>query len=392
MAERTLGDPLDADRIAFFEALAEGFRRAARAADTIEKDYRVAGARLRLRFAGGALVPILDPALSHLAAEPSGGHSALADCTIELFDSASTATPLPLLVRSLVDLLRLRWWEHLDNRREISRYHGGPLRAAFHLGPDILSVLDVERRRALYWVNDASDLPYYERGYPITNLLNWWLSERGLVVVHAAVIGNASGAVLLPGKGGSGKSTTTLASTAAGLAIVGDDYCAVDPVTGVAHSLYNTVKLKADADVERFSGLEAFMRHMERVGEGDDRQRSMVHLHPHFAGAMTAALPVRAILVPRVTGEPGTTISPASAGAALKALAPSTMFQLAGNERGAFGAMADLVRRIPPFEIALGTRIDAIPAAIGRFLDSGAWADGRRTSGGTRPAAPAHAS
>lgn len=369
MAERALDEARDADRVAFFETVAEGFRRAARFAGTIEKQYRIAGATVRLRFAGEALVPFIDPAIAHLATSDA----APADCTIDLFDSMSTGAPLPLMARSLVDLLRLRWWEHLDNRREIKHYHGGSLQAAFHLGPDILSVLDGARNRAVYWVDDARSLPYYERGYPITNLLNWWLGTRGLVVVHAAVIGNASGGVLLPGKGGSGKSTTTLACTAAGLSIVGDDYCAVEPGTGIAHSLYNTVKLKADADVERFAGLEPFARHMERVGEGDDRQRSMVFLHPHFPGAMTASLPVRAILVPRVTGRPDTSIARASAGAAMMALAPSTMFQLAGNERDAFRAMAQLVRRFPAFEIALGTRIDEIPAAIARFLDAGAW-------------------
>lgn len=373
MAEGALTDPLEADRAALFDTLAEGFRRAARAAGTIERHYAIGGASLRLRFAGGALVPILDPAIAHLACDATTAPEG----TIELFDSNSTATPLPLLARSLVDLLRFRWFEHLDNRREIKHYHGGHLRAAFHLGPDILSVLDVPRRRALYWVNDARDLPYYERGYPITNLFNWWLRDRGLVVVHAAVVGSAMGAVLLPGKGGSGKSTTALACTAGGLSVVGDDYCAMDPSTGVAHSLYNTVKLKADADVERFAALGPFMRHMERVGEGDDRQRSMVFLHPHFPGAMAPSLPVRAILVPQVTGRAETTIARTSAGAALMALAPSTMFQLAGNERDAFRSMVELVRGIPTFRILLGTRIDEIPAAITRFLDSGAWAGPR---------------
>lgn len=373
MAEHALTGPPEADRAALLDTLAEGFRRAALAAGTVERHYEIAGASVRLRFAGGALVPFLDPAIAHLAADATSPP----DFTIDLFDSASTGTPLPLLARSLVDLLRFRWWEHLDSRREIRHYHGGHLGAAFHLGPDILSVLDRPRRRAAYWVNDARDLPYYERGYPITNLLNWWLRDRGLVVVHAAVVGNAAGAVLLPGKGGSGKSTTTLACTAGGLAVVGDDYCAMDPRTGIAHSLYNTVKLKADADVERFSALEPFMRHMERVGEGGDRQRSMVFLHPHFPGAMTSSLPVRAILVPQVTGEPGTSIARSSAGAALMALAPSTMLQLAGNERDAFRSMVELVRGIPTFRILLGTQVDGIPATIARFLDSGVWAEPR---------------
>lgn len=366
MAERQVDDHLAADRVAFFQAAAEGFRRAERAVGIVEKRYRIAGGNVRLRFAGPALVPVIDPALAHLAA----ADDAAPDYTIELFDSASTGTPMPLLVRSLIDLLRLRWWEHLHNRREIKGYHGGSVQAAFHLGPDILSVLDSATSHAVYWVDDAGDIPYYERGYPITNLLNWWLGQRGRVVVHAAAIGHATGGVLLPGKGGSGKSTTALACTASDLGIVGDDYCAVEPATSRVHSLYNTVKLKGDEDVERFAHLEPFICNVERVGEGDDRERSMVFLHRHFPGKMLAGMPLKAILVPRVTGRPETTIVPASAAAALKALAPSTIFQLAGNERPAFQALVQLVRSVPCFEIGLGTAIAEIPGTIRRFLEA----------------------
>lgn len=383
MAERQIDDYLAADRVAFFQAAAEGFCRAARAVGAIEKCYRIAGCNVRLRFAGPALVPTIDPALAHLAppcsVEP--------DYTIEAFDTASTGAPMPLLVRSLIELLRLRWWEHLHSRREIKGYHGGNIQAAFHLGPGILSVLDNKAGHAVYWVEDARDIPYYERGYPITNLLNWWLGRRGRVIVHAAAIGRASGGVLLPGKGGSGKSTTALACAASDLSIVGDDYCAVEEATRRAHSLYNTVKLKGDEDVERFCHLAPFIDNLERVGEGDDRARAMVFLHPHFPGKMLADMPLEAILIPRVTGQPKTTIVPTSAAAALKALAPSTIFQLAGNERPAFQALVQLVRNVPSFEIHLGTAIAGIPQAIDRFLETTPWA-GRPADGAPHDSRP----
>ena len=370
MAERQLEDHLAADRLAFFRTAAEGFGRAMRAVGAIEKCYRIAGYNVRLRFAGPALVPVIDPALAHLAPGCSGEP----DYTIELFDTASTGAPMPLLVRSLIELLRLHWWEHLHNRREIKGYHGGNIQAAFHLGPGILSVLDSQAGHAVYWVEDARDIPYYERGYPLTNLLNWWLGRRARVIVHAAAIGRASGGVLLPGKGGSGKSTAALACTASDLSIVGDDYCAVDEATGRVHSLYNTVKLKGDEDVERFSHLAPFIDNLERVGEGGERDRAMVFLHQHFPGKMLAGMPLEAILIPRVTDQPKTTIVRSSAAAALKALAPSTIFQLAGNERPTFQALVRLARNVPAFEIRLGTAMAGIPEAIARFLETGPWA------------------
>jgi hypothetical protein len=95
----------------------------------------------------------------------------------------------------------------------------------------------------------------------------------------------------------------------------------------------------------------------------------MGFLHPHFPGKMLAGMPLKAILIPRVTGRPETTIVPASAAAALKALVPSTIFQLAGNERPTFQAMVQLARSIPAFEIGLGTEVAQIPDAIRRFLE-----------------------
>lgn len=89
MAEHALTDPPEADRAALLDTLAEGFRRAAHATGTVERHYEIAGASVRLRFAGGALVPFLDPAIAHLAADATSPP----DFTIDLFDSASTGTP-----------------------------------------------------------------------------------------------------------------------------------------------------------------------------------------------------------------------------------------------------------------------------------------------------------
>ena len=94
----------------------------------------------------------------------------------------------------------------------------------------------------------------------------------------------------------------------------------------------------------------------------------MGFLHPSIPGKMLNAMPLKGILIPRVTGRRETTIVPASAAAALKALVPSTIFQLAGNERPAFQSMVQLARTIPAFDIGLGTEISEIPGVIQRFL------------------------
>lgn len=350
------------DRVAFFDLLSQGFERAAdRGVE--ERHIRIACSVVRLRFAGGALLRHILPALAHLACEPTPRP----DLTLSLWDSATTATGLPLLAHSLVEFLRLRWWEQLGIRREVKSYSDERIRTLFHLGPDILSVLDVERNQGLYWIPDAAAVPYYERGYPLTALLSWWLEARDLQLVHAAAIGYEWGAALLPGKGGSGKSSTTLACLDSDLRILGDDYCVIaERPSPLIYSLYSTSKLKAAEDVARFGHLAHMVANPDRSHE----EKALIFLQEHAAERLLVEAPLRIILLPRVTGLPDTTLQRVSVATALRSLAPSTMFQLPINAERAFRAAVALTRRLPVFEIGLGTDIAQIPGVIDRALRS----------------------
>jgi hypothetical protein len=360
---------LAADQLAFYDAVAEGFARATARVSTQEHDLILADFRVRLCFAGSALIPPLLPALEHLVvpADPA----AAPDFRIALFDTRSTGTPLPFLSARFVELLRLRWWDYLAGRREIRGLNGMRIRSVFHLGPDILSLLDNDRNEAVYWIEDAAAIPYYETGYPLSVLLNWWLAGRGRYFVHAATIGRPDGGVLLTGKGGSGKSTTTLACLFSTLGIVGDDYAVVDPARAHAFSLYNSIKLKSLRDVGRFPGIADAVSNLARVqseADSEDGEKALIFLHRHFPERLLPELPLKAILVPRIHSEAETRITPAPAALAFKALAPSTLFQLPGNAHDAFRALVDMVRRIPAYEIALGRDIARIPDRIEQFL------------------------
>lgn len=358
-----------ADQLAFYDSVAQGFARATARVSTQEYDLSLADFRVRLRFAGPALVPMLLPALEHLVvpADPA----AVPDFRVALFDTGSTGTPLPFLSARFIELLRLRWWEYLAGRREIRGLNGTRIRSVFHLGPDILSLLDNGRNEAIYWVEDATAIPYYETGYPLSVLLNWWLAGRGRYFVHAATIGRPDGGVLLTGKGGSGKSTTTLACLFSTLGIVGDDYAVVDPARAHAFSLYNSIKLKSLRDVGRFPGIADAVSNLDRVqaeAHSEDGEKALIFLHRHFHEHLLLDLPLKAILVPRIHAEAETRITPAPAALALKALAPSTLLQLPGNAHDAFRALVAMVRRIPAYEIALGHDIGRIPDRIDQFL------------------------
>ena len=357
-------DVKNTDRIAFFRAVYEGFTRAAKAVKgTVDCFYKIADRTICLHFAGTGLVPQLSPALAHLETEPVLKPA----LTVCLWDTASTNTEMPLLVSSLIHFLRLRWWELLDTRREIKGYNDHRIRSAFHLGPDILSLLDLQQDLALYWVMDASKIPYYERGYPLQTILNWWAINHGHQYVHAAAVGTEAGGLLLAGKGGCGKSTISMACIDSDLKFAGDDYSlvAIDPFPRV-YSLYNTAKLKGIEDIRRFPLLASMICNLDRL----DEEKGMLFLHKYRPEKIVSEFPLRAILLPRISGKSETKLHPAKPMEALRTLAPSTILQLSGTGQEAFRLMSALVKQVPCFTFEVGTEISKIPEVIINLLSS----------------------
>jgi hypothetical protein len=353
----------ESDLIAFYETVNEGYFRAVKETGAVTtKYYRIAGYVVRLDFCGSVIVPKISPALSHLEIK----EASVSDLTIHLWDSVSTKTTLPLLVSSLVAQLRKNWWELLDIRREIKGYNGGGIHSTFHLGPDILSVLNKDKNEAVYWIEDAAQIPYYEEGYPLTSIIGGWMEQRRCHYMHAAAMGMDGKGVLIPGDGGAGKSTTALACLNSELQFLSDDYCllAFQPEPTV-HALYNTTKLKGEDDIRRFPLLR------EKISNPDhlEEEKAMIYLHHHFPEKIVRQLNVKAILLPRITGLPRTEVKPAKAVEALLTLAPSTLFQLPGSGPHTFHAFGRLVKEVPIFRIELGTEIERIPGVISGLID-----------------------
>jgi hypothetical protein len=356
---------VDSALATFFQAACQAFEQAANPA--LERIYQVGPHALRLRFANDRLVPRLTPALEHLAvlatgAPMDGGASAPDDArsalTVCIWDSTSTGVSMPPPPwPSDAYTPRGDIWSHSTGRFQIAFQS-----TLAGVGP--LSLLDREQAVGLYWLSDARHLPDYESGAPLRNLLHWWLAGTGYQFVHAGAVGRASGGVLLVGKGGSGKSTTALACLEAGLLYLGDDYCllSASPVPE-ALSLYNSAKVRPD-------GLLHFPQLARRVDARDRLgvEKAIFFLQRHFPERLILRFPLRAILIPRITGLPGTTLSAASPATALKALAPSTLFQLAGAGPAAFQNLARLIRQIPCYYLDAGTDLAAISGVITSLL------------------------
>ena len=337
----------------FFTRLGEQFGLAVTAAGGgTEHHLRLGGRNVRLSFAGPALVPRIMPALRHLEADAA---PPAPDLTVSLWDSVSTGVAMPPPP-----------WTHDDYRErgEVRGYNDARFRTAYSLGSGVLSMLDNQHRQAYFWVRDAATLAYWESGAPLLTLLHWWCNHEQRQLLHAAAVGNADGGVLLVGRGGSGKSTTALAALQAGLRYAGDDYCLLDPGPQPrVHSLYNSAKLNRD-NLLRFPELG---RLFDEAGCRLE-EKALVFLEHYCPDRLIDGFPLRAVLLPRVRGGRGSSFAAVSPGAALKALAPSTIFQLTGAGAGSFRIMAGVVQRIPCYQLSLGTDLELVGRAIADLL------------------------
>lgn len=335
--------------VEYFQSVYELFQSAQQTTGPIERSYRIGGYHIRLSFAGAALLS-LTRALEHLGVDDRSSP----DLTICLWDSESTC-----------QRMTARPWQDEDflARGVIQGYNTERIYTAFQHGSAAVSVLDNERDQAVFWTPDPA-VPYWEKGSPLRTILHWWLLNRGLQLVHAAAVGNSTGGVLIGGKGGTGKSTTALACLDSNLSYVGDDYTLLGLGSGpVVHSLYNSAKLNRD-QVQRFPDLQSKVDNLDESVE----EKALLFVNEHFPARVATSLPVRAILLPRVTGLADTRLKRVSVAMALAALAPSTIFQLprAGNE--AFKFLAEFTRQLPCFSLEVGTDLATIPPVIQRLL------------------------
>lgn len=339
---------------AFFDQLHQAFEDARqRAGVDVQRFFGIGGYTVCLHFAGSALEPRLTPALEHLSIPPC----AAPDLTICLWDSQSTGSELPAPP-----------WSHKDYgvHGEISGYNTTQLKTAFNLGSGVLSMLDIPRNLALFWIRDANSLPIYESGAPLLTIFHWWMGTRNRQLLHAAAVGNDAGGVLLVGKGGSGKSSTSLRALAANsdLFYAADDYCLLsNDAAPFVHSIYSSGKIHSK-DTAIFPFLQPALDKSYDL----NNEKALFFLKDHFPEKICTGFPIKAVLLPRVTGLEHTRVVQTSASTALLALAPSTIFQLSGAGQPAFQMLSALVRNVPCYLLELGTERRQIPGVIADLL------------------------
>ncbi|MEM6327272.1 MAG: serine kinase [Bacteroidota bacterium] len=336
---------------AYTDAALHAWTRAGEAHGTVTRTLQIGDRAVRLTFAGDALVPAFLPALAHLPETTTE-----ANATVHIWDAASTGVPLP----------DPAWGpEEYGPRGLVRGFNTDTLRTAYQIGSGVLSVADLASRRAIVAVHDAEALPYYERGAPLLSALHWTLSDATSQFVHAGAVGVSDGGVLLVGPGGSGKSTTALACLGSDLLYAGDDYALAQltPDGPRVASVYTSAKIKP--------GGTRWLPHLRPLIDNPERgpdEKDLLFVHRHHPEAIVRGFPLRAIVVPEITGAPASVLQLTDAADAFRALVPSTVLQLPSGGPRATAVLARLVREVPCVRLRLGTDMAEIPHVIGNLL------------------------
>lgn len=251
-------------------------------------------------------------------------------------------------------------WAAADysDRHRVRHLTEGNLVATLDVERRVLNMYDTVSRRGVFWCSDVDSLPDWEFGAPLRSLLTWALRPAHVHLVHAAGVGRAdSGGVLISARGGSGKSTTTLACIAAGMATVGDDYCALHVgSTPTVHAVYGLAKVVPTSIGGTLTDLS--LAHTPR----DDGK-----VHVGLGASMCPSLRVRAVVVPTVASRTGE-LQPIRGREAFYRIAPSTMLQSELGGSALFAAMARLTEMVPAYTLEVGPDISRVVAALDSLL------------------------
>ncbi len=344
-------DLLLGTRAAFAEAW-----QAAGPDDAHQATFRFAGHPVRMQVAGSELATILHRCFEPLACpNEATGAAAL---SIHAWDRSATGVGCPGIpyAPDKTDVL---------GPGLLSRYRDGAvLRYDRSM---IVKNFDRERRDLFMCVQDARALGLNDGTKPFPHFLATWYLDRGVQLLHAGAVSRNGRGILFGGTGGSGKSTCAIACAVGGFDFLGDDTVgvAIDGDSPEAHACYNAVRC-GSRNLSWFPQLRAIST---APSHHSDKGKSLVYMSDVCPGCSVPRTSIAAIVVVSIEGKGASRIAPASKATALRRLAPSTLLRGLGAGQRGFANIAELIRRLPCYEITIGETAMDVPDLIDGLLE-----------------------
>jgi hypothetical protein len=297
-------------------------------------DFHAGGATVRLEFSSFYLGKKLSRAFEHLRADVSSRP----DLIIRVWDTVQSGVPLP----------PLDW-----NVMRFNGYRGCHVAPFYyHCFESIqaLSILNLDENIAYYILRDEALLPWWVGGSPFQVIVHAWFQARQMQLTHAAAVSWEGKGLVLAGKGGSGKSTTTLACLLDGWGYLSEDYVLIEAQTGpLAHSIYQSAKWRP-ATRHMFPGFDRFIVNPETA----DSEKALVYYQDIFPRQMTAKAELVAIVSLEIGTEDRPSLIPSDSESSLKNLMMSTIHQLPFRHNQTVEILKKTVLQLRNYRLCLG--------------------------------------
>lgn len=193
------------------------------------------------------------------------------------------------------------------------------------------------------------------------DLLFWYVGEnvvrdeRRRLLLHAgAVVTHDGSALLLPGPGGSGKSTTTLGLVGAGMRYLSDEFAVIEPATGCVVPFPRPLALK--------HGSRRLLPHLDDLAVRTPTDaRTTVHVPVERLGgiAATEAAEPGFVVFPTYLEGAVTELTQLTPGQTCIGLLQST-FRMTDRPLEALRVMAGVARRARGYRLTIGDLTEAV--------------------------------
>lgn len=251
-------------------------------------------------------------------------------------------------------------WFEPAARGEVLGWTEPPVLACQNPQFGLASLWNQESAVGIFWCKDHRSLPAYERASPLRPLFHWIFARVSGQLCHGAVVGKNGRGLMLIGKGGSGKSTTSLLCLSRGWQYCGDDYVLVQGERAI--SLYGTAKLVERA-CPRF---QAMAHRQERARDGTGKGKVVIWLD---SSRITPELSLQCLVVASVSPQGTTSLESCSEAVALQALAPTTMLQLPAAGQASWKRLGRIVSGRPCYRLWLGQQPEEILRQLDALVD-----------------------
>lgn len=298
----------------------------------------LAGLKICLRDAGGALLPRIAATLAHLEVQ----NGAPVDFTISCWDHKATGAGMPLPARWMVNQAAFCCLRILTNPR---------FRTFYIEWMRILSCVDLQSNTAYCCYEDAERLLMYEISGPLRPIFNTILNRKGMQLVHASAIGSHGRSLLFAGAPGSGKSTLAVFCLQEGLSYQSDDICILTcEKQPRSLSIYNIAKLREDA-CPRFPSFAPLLTHFQ---EENEEKKAFFYVNEHFPDQVLKEAPVRAVVLPNIVDEPVSRLERATPIEAVRAVIAWTDREIPKSDTLGDKIMLQALARLPAYRLHLG--------------------------------------